>query len=59
MLCCVVSYCIVLETKTIFMFYLFNQMIVPFHYCSIIFVEKSLKFSFDAISSSYDIFGAF
>ena len=52
-------YCIVLETKTIFMLYLFNQMILPFHFNSTMFVTKSFKLSITAISLSYDICSAF
>ena len=53
--CGIVSYRIVLETKSIFMFYLFNQIILPFHFSSTMFVQKSFKFSITAISSSYDM----
>ena len=35
--------------------YLFNQMILPFHFSSAIFVQKSLNFSITVISLSYDI----
>ena len=35
---CIVLYCIRLETKTIFMLYLFNQMILPFYFSSTTFV---------------------
>ena len=39
----IVSYRIVLDTRTIFMLYLFNQMILPFHFSSTTFVQKSFK----------------
>ena len=55
----IVLHCIVLETKTIFMLYLFNHMILPFHFSSTMFVHKSIKFSVTAISLSYDTCGAF
>ena len=48
-----------LYTKTIFMFYLFNQITLPFHFISTMFLQKSFTFSVTAISSSYDICGAF
>ena len=62
-LCCVVLYCIalycivfiVLETKIMFTLYLFNQMSLPFPFSSIMFVQKSFKFSITVISLSYDI----
>ena len=54
-----VLYCIVLRTKTMFMLYLSNQMILPFHFSSTMFVQKSFKFSITAISLSYDICSAF
>ena len=41
---CIVLYCIVLETKTIFMLYLINQMILPFHLSSTMFVQKGSNF---------------
>ena len=49
---CNALYCIVLETKTIFMLYLFNQIILPLYFSSTMFVQKSFKFSITAISSS-------
>ena len=52
-------YYIILETKTIFMFYIFNQMILPFNFSSAMFVQKSFKFSVTAISLSYNICSAF
>ena len=51
-------YRIVLETNTIFMLYLFNQIILLFHFSSTMFVQKSFKFSITDISSSYDICSA-
>ena len=39
-----------------FMLYLFNQMILP---SSVMFVQKSFKFSITVISLSYDICSAF
>ena len=51
----IVLYCIVLETKTIFMLYLFNQMILPFHFSSTMSVQNSFKCSITAITLSYDI----
>ena len=42
-----------------FMLYLFNQIILPFPFSSVIFVEKSFKFSITVISLSYDICSAF
>ena len=56
---CIVLYCIVLETKIMFMLYLFNQMILPFPFSSVMFVQKSFKFSITVISLSYDICSAF
>ena len=66
---CIVLYCIVLyytvlyrivlETKTIFMLQLFNQIMLPFHFSSAMFARKSFKFSITAISLSYDISSAF
>ena len=41
---CIVLYCIVLETKTISMLYLLNQMILQFYFGSTMFVQKSFKF---------------
>ena len=41
------------------MLYLFNQMILPFHIRSTLFVQKSFKFSVTVISLSYDICSAF
>ena len=52
---CIVLYCIVSETKIMFMLYLFNQMSLPFPFSSIMFVQKSFKFSITVISLSYDI----
>ena len=49
---CIVLYCIVLEMKIMFMLYLFNQMSLPFPFSSIMFVQKSLKFSITIISLS-------
>ena len=43
---CIVSCCIVLETKTIFMLYLLDQMILPFHFSSTMFVQYSFDFTF-------------
>ena len=48
----IVLYCIVLETKTTFMLYLFNQMILLSHFSSTTFVLKNFKFSITAISLS-------
>ena len=56
---CIVLYCIVLEKKFMFKLYLFNQMSLPFPFSSIMFVQKSFKFSITAISLSYDICIAF
>ena len=58
---CIVLYCIVLyvETKTMFTLYLFNQMSLSFPFSSIMFVQKSFKFSITVISLSYDICIAF
>ena len=56
---CIVLYCIVFETKTTFMLYLFNQMILPFHFTSTMFVQKSFQFSITAVSLSYDICSGF
>ena len=44
-----------------FMLYLFNQMItsLPFPFSSVMFVQKSFKFSIAVISLSYDICSAF
>ena len=56
---CIVLYRIVLETKIMFMLYLFNQMILPFPFSSVMFVQKSFKFSITVISLSYDICSAF
>ena len=41
------------------MLYLFNQMILPFHLSSVMFVQKSFKFSVTVISLSYDKYSAF
>ena len=54
-----IAHCTVLETKTIFMIYLFNQMILPFQFSSTMFVQKSFKFSVTAISLSCDTRSAF
>ena len=43
------------EVMTIFMLYLFNQMILPFHFISTMFVQNSFQFSITAITLSYDI----
>ena len=51
-------YCIVLETKIMFTLHLFNQMSL-FPFSSIMFVQKSVKFSITVISLSYDICIAF
>ena len=56
---CIVLYCIVLEKKFMFKLYLFNQMSLPFPFSSIMFVQKSFKFSITVISLSYDICIAF
>ena len=56
---CIVLYCIVLEMKIMFTLYLFNQMSLPFPFSSIMFVQKSFKFSITVISLSYDICIAF
>ena len=37
-----------------FMLYLCNQMILPFHFSFTMFVQKSFKFSITVISLSYD-----
>ena len=58
MLYCVVLHCIVSETKTILMLYLFNQMILPFCFSSTMFVQKSFKFSVTATSLSDDVCSA-
>ena len=50
---------LVLEINTIFMLYLFNQIMLPFHFSSTIFARKNFKFSITAISLSYDICSAF
>ena len=42
-----------------FMLYFFNQMILPFHFTSFMFVQKSFKFSITVIRLSYDICSAF
>ena len=42
-----------------FMLYLFNQMILPFHFSSVLFLQNSFKFSIAVISLSYDICNAF
>ena len=56
---CIVLHCIVSETKIMFMLYLLNQMILPFLLSSVMFVQKSFKFSITVISLSYDICSAF
>ena len=50
---CSVLYCIVLKTKIMFMLYLFNQMILPFPFSSVMFVQKSFKFFITVISLRY------
>ena len=42
-----------------FMLYLCNQMILPFPFSSVMFVQKSFKFSITVISLSYNICSAF
>ena len=42
-----------------FMLYFFNQMILPLHFTSVMFVQKSFKFSITVIRLSYDICSAF
>ena len=51
---CIVFYCIVLKTKIMIMFmlYFFNQIILPFHFTSFMFVQKSFKFSITFIRLS-------
>ena len=56
---CIVLYCIVLEKKFMFKLYLFNQMSLPFPFSSIMFVQKSFKFSITVINLNYDICIAF
>ena len=56
---CIALYCIVLGTKITFMLYLFNQIILPFHFSSTMFVQKSFKFSITAVSLSDNIRRAF
>ena len=56
---CIVLYSIVLEKKFMFKLYLFNQMSLPFSFSSIMFVQKSFKFSITVVSLSYDICIAF
>ena len=56
---CIVLYCTVLETKIMYMLYLLYQMIVPFLFSSVMFVQNSFKFSITVISLSYDICSAF
>ena len=56
---CIALYCIVLEMKIMFTLYIFNQMSLPFPFSSIMFVQKSFKFSITVISLSYDICIAF
>ena len=41
------------------MLYLFRQMILPLHFSSTMFEQKSFTFSVTAISLSYDIRSAF
>ena len=50
---------IVSETKIMFTLYLFNQMSLLFPFSSIMFVQKSFKFSITVISLSYNICIAF
>ena len=38
-----------------FMLHLFDQMILPFHFSSAMFLQKSFKFPIVVISLSYDI----
>ena len=52
----IVLYCIVLETEIMFTLYIFS---LPFPFSSIMFVQKSFKFSITVISLSYDICIAF
>ena len=54
---CIVLYCIVLYCIVLYcignkdhIYALFNQMILPFHFSSTMFVQKSFKFSITAIS---------
>ena len=69
---CIVLYCIVLdcigldwigldwiEDKDHVMLYLFNQMILPFHFGSVMSVQQSFKFSVTVISLSNDKCSAF
>ena len=42
-----------------FMLYLFNQIILPFSFSSVMFVQKNFKFPITVISLSYDICSAF
>ena len=53
---CIVLYCIVLYQRRR---YIFNQMSLPFRFCSIMFVQKSFKFPITVISLSDDICIAF
>ena len=62
---CIVLYCIVLYCIVLYCIgdkdhvYAFNQMILPFPFSSVMFVQKSFKFSITVISLSYDICSAF
>ena len=56
---CIVSYRIILEMKIMLTLYLFNQMSLPFPFSSIMFVQKSFRFSITVISLSYSICTAF
>ena len=61
-LCCVVLYCIALYCigdKDHAYALLMNQMILPFHFCSTMFVQTSFNFFIAAISLSYDICSVF
>ena len=42
-----------------FMLYLFDQMSLPFPFSSVMFLQKSFKFSITVFSLSYDICIAF
>ena len=41
-----------------YMLYLFNQIILPFPFSSVMFEQKSYKFSVTVISLSHDIYSA-
>ena len=59
---CIVLYCIVLHCigdKDHVYALLINQMILPFHFSSFMFVQKSFKFSITVIRLSYDKCSAF